>query len=403
MQMREWPRVALAPVLLIGAVLLPTAARGQVTLGQLTPPVEKAAGKPADGFYITPSLSVGELYDDNLFFSSTDPKQDFFTRTSPGIQAGYQSTPLMLLGGYTFDSEVYSKHPELNTIQMRQQSLIQLKAMPTQSLTLSARGTFAKTRAPWEFNTSTGAAIRRIQADRLAVFPSIAYQFDPLTRATGDYTYSKDRIRESITIDSHILRLDLDRKITPSDSVGPGYIGRRFEFLGVGTLTSHAPVLSWKRKLTPLTAVALRAGPRFTQGSLDDRPETVVSIEHQLKRGSMALEYSNTQSTIIGVPTIATTESLGGYAHYELLPYLRVTIAPAVVKVTAETFKTTMYFSNVELSYQLTKSLALKGSHQFSVMRGNLNPLTGPGGADVEIFHNMVWLRLVATYPYRWQ
>jgi len=376
---------------------------GQVTLGQLIPPVEKAAGKPAEGFYVTPSLSIGQLYDDNLFFSPTDRKQDFFTRVSPGIQTGYQSTPLMLLGGYTFDSEFYSKHQELNTIQMRQKALVELKAMPTQMLTLSARGTFAKSRAPWEFNSLTGAAIRRIVADRLEFDPSIAYRLDPITTATGEYTYSKDRIRDGITIDSNILRLDLDRKITPRDNVGPGYIGRQFEFGGFETTTSHAPTLSWKHTLTPSTEIALRAGPRFTQGSLDDRPEALAWIRHRLPLGALSLTYSSTQTTLIGTPGPVTTESLGGSATYELLPYLLVTIAPAVIKITGETFKTTMYFSNVELSYQLTKSLALKGSHQFSLMSGNLNPLTGPGGGDVEIFHNMVWLRLVVTYPSRWQ
>ena len=403
MQIRQWPWVAPAPLVLIGVVLLPTAAMGQVTLGQLIPPVEKAAGKPAEGFYVTPSLSIGQLYDDNLFFSPTDRKQDFFTRVSPGIQTGYQSTPLTLLGGYTFDSEFYSKHQELNTIQMRQQSLVQFKAMPTQMLTLSAKGTFAKSRAPWEFNTFTGAAIRRVIAERLAFNPSVAYQFDPLTRGTGDYTFSDDSIRGGIRIDSHILRLDLDRKITPRDSVGLGYIGRQFEFGGFETTTSHAPMLSWKHTLTPSTEIALQAGPRFTEGSLDDRPEALAWIRHRLPLGALSLTYSSAQTTIIGTPGRVTTESLGVSATYELLPYLLVTIAPAVIKITSETFKTTMYFSNVELSYQLTKSLALKGSHQFSLMSGNLNPLSGPGAGDVEIFHNMLWLRLVVTYPSRWQ
>ena len=398
MQVRQWPWVTLAPLVLIGAVLLPTAAMGQVTLGQLIPPVEKAAGKPAEGFYVTPSLSIGQLYDDNLFFSPTDRKQDFFTRVSPGLQTGYQSTPLTLLGGYTFDSEFYSKHQELNTIQMRQQSLVQFKAMPTQMLTLSAKGTFAMSRAPWEFNTFTGAAIRRVIAERLAFNPSVAYQFDPLTRGTGDYTFSDDSIRGGIRIDSHILRLGLDRQITPSDSVGPGYIGRHFEFLGVGSQTSHAFTLSWTRKLTPLTALTLRAGPRFTEGSLDDQPETLAYLYHRLTRGSISLTYANFQTTIIGQPQLARTESLGGAATYELLPYLRVTIGPAVIKVTAQTFKTTNYFSNVELAYQLNKWLALKASHQFSFQQGHLS-----GAPDVEIRHNISWLRLVINYPYRLQ
>ena len=71
MQVRQWPWVGLAPLVLIGAVLLPTAAMGQVTLGQLIPRVEKETRPPAEGFYLTPSLSIGQLYDDNIFFTST--------------------------------------------------------------------------------------------------------------------------------------------------------------------------------------------------------------------------------------------------------------------------------------------------------------------------------------------
>lgn len=400
MRTREWSGAALVRSIVIGAVLFPAAAAGQVTLGQLVPPIGKEAEKPAEGFYVTPALSIGELYDDNLFFTSTNRKQDFFTRVSPGIQAGYQSSPLTLLGGYTFDSEFYSKHQELNTIQMRQRALVELKSRPTELLTLSGRATYFKTRAPWEFNTLTGVAIRRIRADRLAFDPSIAYRFDPITKGTGDYAFSRDRIDGGISINSHILRLGLDRRISTTDTVTPGYVGRRFEFGGFGTTTSHAPTLAWKHELSPLTTLTLRAGPRFTGGSLDDRPEALVAIQHRLTHGEVSLEYSSIQTTIVGTPGHVIAESFRGSASYELFPHLHVEIAPNVGKITADTFKTTVYLLDTGLMYQLTKELALKGSHQFSLMRGNFSPTTGPGG-EVEIPHNMFWLRLVVNFPTR--
>jgi hypothetical protein len=401
MRIRKWPGAALAPLLVIGSVLFPTGAAGQVTLGQLIPPVEKAAAPPPEGFYITPSLSIGELYDDNLFFSSTNRKQDFFTRVSPGIQAGYQSTPLTLLGGYTSDSEFYSRHTELTTLQMRQRALFVLKAMPTESLRLSTTGTYSKTNAPWELNTFTGVALTRVRADRLALDPSILYRFDPITTAKGDFTISRDRMINAISINSYLARVSVDRRISGTDTMSAGYTGRRFEFDGGDTITSHAPLLGWEHKFSPLTTLTLRAGPRFTQGSLDDRPETLASIQHILPSGEVSLSYSNMQTTVIGQPVSVIAESLRLGVKYKPLPHLEIGLEPTVARVTSETFKTTVYISNVELTYQFTKELALKGSHQYSLMRGDFNPAGGAGGGTMEVPHNMIWLRLVVTYPFR--
>lgn len=401
MRIRKWPGAVLASLLVLGAVQFPTLARGQVTLGQLIPPVEKAAARPPEGFYITPSLSIGQLYDDNLFFSSTNRKQDFFTRVSPGIQAGYQSAQLTLLGGYTSDSEFYSKHTELTTLQMRQRALFDLKAMPTESLRLSTTGTYSKTNAPWELNTFTGVALTRIRADRLALDPSISYRFDPLTTAKGDFTISRDRLVNAISINSFLGRTSLDRRISSTDTVAAGYTGRRFEFDGGGTITSHAPLLGWERKLSPLTTFTLRAGPRFTEGSLDDRPEALASIQHLLPQGEVSLSYSNIQTTVIGQPFSVMAESFRLIAKYKPLPHLEIAVEPSVGRITSEAFKATVYISNVDLTYQFTKELALRGTHQYSLMRGDFDPATGAAGGTLEVPHNMFWLRLVVNYPFR--
>src|SRR3989454_11877340 len=101
-------------VVFVAGVLLPSAAPAQT------------------GYYLTPSLSVAEVYDDNLFYTPSPRTHDFFTRTSPGLKAGYQSAPLKVEGSYTFDSEVYSRHTELTHPLVRQRGLIELKATPIQ-------------------------------------------------------------------------------------------------------------------------------------------------------------------------------------------------------------------------------------------------------------------------------
>src|SRR5438093_7991299 len=141
-----WLRVVFAQAFVAGA-LLPAAAPAQ-----LIPPTVAPAQQ---GYYLTPSLSVNEVYDDNVFFTPSPRTDDFFTRISPGLKAGYQSAPLTVEGGYTFDSEIYSRRTELTTPLVRQRGSIELKATPDPVLTLSVSGSYSQTKTPAELNLTT--------------------------------------------------------------------------------------------------------------------------------------------------------------------------------------------------------------------------------------------------------
>jgi hypothetical protein len=354
------------------------------------------------GYYATPSLSIGELYDDNLFFSSSQRQQDFFTRISPSIQAGYQSTPLTVLGRYTFDSEIYHKHSELNAAQVRQQGSIELKATPTQVLTLSVAGSYFRTNTASELNLQTGLAVRRALAERYTANPAFIYRFDPLTTARGDYTYTKDLLAGGITIDSHIVNVDLGHRIDPRNTVGPVYIGRQFVFAGSGTITSHAFTIGWSHDLTPLTKITLRGGPRVLEGTVDDQPEALASIRHTLQDGELSFTYTNTATTTFGLTGTQDAQNFAGDAAYNVTSRLRVNVRPSVFTVSSPSFSSTVYLMNAEATYQLTKWLSLTGSYQISLQRGSFNPLSGStGGGEVEILRNVTWLRLIVTYPAR--
>jgi hypothetical protein len=324
-----------------------------------------------------------------VFITPSPRTKDFFARISPGLKASYQSAPLTVEGSYAFDSEIYSRHSELTHALARQRGLIELKASPDQVLTLSVSGAYYQTRTPQELNLTTGLATSRVLAERYTGSPAFTYRFDPLTTAKGVYTYAKDLLA-GITIDSHIVNLVLDRRLTPSDTVGPGYIGRHFEFTGSPALTSHAFTLGWSHDLTPLTTFMLRGGPRLTEGKVDRLPESLASIRHTLKRGELSLAYASTSTTVIGQSAAVRTQSITGTATTELLPKLELSAGPAVYWVSSDAFKATAYLALLQASYQLTKTLALAASYQFSLQQG------GP-----EILHNIFLIRLTVTYPAR--
>jgi hypothetical protein len=367
-----------------------------VFVGALSPTRAPAQTVPA-GYYLTPSLSVAEVYDDNVFYTPSPRTHDFLTRISPGLKAGYQSAPLTVEGSYAFDSEIFTRRSELTTPLMRQRGLIELKATPDQVFTLSISGAYFQTRTPTELNLQTGLAVGRVRAERYTTNPALTYRLDPLTTAKGDYTYTKDLLAGFTTIDSHIVNLALDHRLSPRDTVGPGYIGRQFQFSGFPEVTAHAFALGWSHELTPLTTFTLRGGPRLTEGTVDRLPEASASISHKLKSGQLLLSYASSLTTVFGLATPVTAQGITATATTELLSKLQLSATPAFYKVSREnTFKATVYVMNLEVSRQLTKTLVLAASYQFSLQHGSLF-----GPEDVEILKNIFLIRLTITYPAR--
>lgn len=376
---------------------------GLVLLGMICVPTVALAQA---GFYVTPSFSFGEVYDDNIFSTASQPESDFISRFTPAIQAGYQSAPLTLLGRYSFDAEIYAKHPDLNAAQVRQQASIELKYLPTRPLTLSVNGRYFETQTPSELNVLTGLQVGRSRASSFSLAPSVAYQFDPLTTGTGGYTFSTDELDGGVSTDTHAMNLGLDRRITPQDTGNLGYTFRHFIFGGSGTtadndtLTSHVLTLGWTREITPLISVTLRAGPRFSQGSVV--PEAYASIRYKLKSGELLFTYAKSQTTTIGEAQLLDTDSFSASVSYQFSRFLQLSAAPSFYRNSSEGSDVKVYGLSLGATYIITEWLSLVGSYQFSLQQGSFTSTTGtPGSPDQEISHNIVVLRLVATYPYR--
>src|SRR5437660_57774 len=100
-----WPLQGMIVVLL---ALVTTAAYGQ---------------EPSQRLTLTPSLSLGERYDDNISETSTHKQHDFITVLSPGIRAQYL-TPAPTLGtqfdfDYRADFEFFHDNTDQNNIAHR--------------------------------------------------------------------------------------------------------------------------------------------------------------------------------------------------------------------------------------------------------------------------------------------
>jgi hypothetical protein len=352
------------------------------------------------GFYVTPSLSVAEVYDDNVFITASRREQDLISRVSPAIQLGYQSTPLTLLGSYSSDAEVFIDHPELSRAFQRQQASINVRYLPTAVLTLSLASAYAYTQTPRDINEPTGIETGRGPARSYSLAPSINYQFDPLTAGTGGYSFTKSEQSAGVAGDAHTVNMGLSRRLTQWDAGDIGYTFRFFSFDGDNTTTSHAFTLGWIRQLTPLTSITLRGGPRFSESSVD--AEASASLSRQIDRGQLSLNYTRSQNVVAGLAGAVTTDSVSATIAYQLAQFLQVTAAPRFSRSVRGNLETRVYGVGLNATYQLNRWLSLQGSYQFSLQQGDLVSTTVVDRrGNEEIYHNILSLGLAMTYPYR--
>jgi hypothetical protein len=401
------------------AMLVPSPGLAQLLQGIPRSPIETMGGsteRMPEGVYVMPWVATGVVYDDNVFFRTRDQKQeDVFVRVTPGLQASYQSTRLAVIGNYRFDSEVYNKLDELSTFQQRQFGTVELRGRPSNNLNLNGTVGYAQTRTPFELNALTFAQTARIKTERVFVSPNAEYRIDALTRVRAEYGYSKDIFDDNVTINSHIVNLGMERRIGTHDWIGPAYVGRHFRFggdfttPGIGFLggdptpvDSYAPMLQWAHEFTGDMRLDVRAGPRFTDGRLDDRPEAFVGIRRRIQNGEITLAYTSALTTVIGTVGATTADSIIVRFVYEPMRHLTFTLSPTAAWIKSTTFTSTIYTGYIEAAYQFNKYVTAKGSAYFSYQEGDFTSSSGASETLV-IPRNVYWLRLEFTYPRRWE
>jgi len=382
-------------------------------------PIETMGGsadRMPEGWYVMPWVAAGVVYDDNVFFAPRNQRQeDVFLRVTPGLQGSYQSTPVTVIANYRFDSEVYNKLTSLDAVQQRQFGTVEVRGRPSNNLNLNGIVGYAQTHTPFELNFLTSAQTARVLTERVFVNPSAEYRPNALTRVTGEYGYSKDIFNSNISIDSNIFRAGLERRVGTHDWLGPAYVGRHFRFGGdfntptagfIGgnpaPVNSYAPMLSWSHEFTTDTRLDVRAGPRFTDGSLDNRPEAFVGIRRGIQNGEITLAYTSALTTVIGTVGATTTDSLLVRFVYQPMRYWTFTLQPTAAWIQNSAFTSTIYTGYVEAAYQFNKFITAKGSAYFSYQEGDFISTSGTPETLV-IPRNVYWLRLEFTYPTRWE
>src|SRR5213594_1544354 len=201
--------IAAYPLELLG-LLIPGAQRGPVTL--------------------TPSISVSEEYNDNIFLDNRNRQWDFITSFSPALTLYVNRPSYQLSAGYSFGADLYAREDRLSNAFDRQNFVATGLYRLTPVLTLTASDAFAFNRnsnvvAPQGFSSGRQASWNN------TFTPGMTWQMSPRDSLGLSATYGVLRFEGAGTgADSDTLgfQSNLTHAFTPRFS---GIIGYGFTYL----------------------------------------------------------------------------------------------------------------------------------------------------------------------------
>jgi hypothetical protein len=332
--------------------------------------------------HVSPVLGISQMYDTNPFLATSNPQADFVTRVSPGVETVYRSSLVTLLGRYTRDIERFDAHPELSSADARARAAIDATYHPSRRLALAGGVEWSTTHTPGELNGETGLTLTRAAARRIATHSSVVRQFARGTAGTIDYTFTGDRLGEGFRMRNHTATFGAERRLSPRHTVTTGYRIQRFVFrpepasgtatvdaLGPAeTMSSHTLSLGWAYAVTRQARLSIDAGPRVTNGS--PAAEVSASIQFQIRPFDLALGYGRRQTTILGVPGPAGTQSVTASAGWTARA-LHVQVSPAFYQTAHSMMRQDVYRLMVDIVRPISNTLALDVALDKNVQSGN--------------------------------
>ncbi len=274
--------LALLPLSLVGAQ-------------ELAPQLPKQQG----GFFV-PMLTVGQTFDDNLFFTQF-PESDFATRLSFGLQTGYRSTPFTLDLQASRAADRFARHSDFDTNNARTVAQVTINAQASKSIALSLFACYLDTKTPGELNLISGLGLGRSLATRASIAPAVELRLGSRSTFIGAFPIAHDTLDGRVA-DTMTGTAVFDRRISRRNSVSLRYEHRWFDFTGgdkAEKSTANVFMLGWLGEVSDRTIVLLRAGPRYAKGAYT--AEILASVKRRLNHGGLlTLSYSKSQATTLG-------------------------------------------------------------------------------------------------------
>src|SRR5258706_10889602 len=232
-----------------------------------------------------PSLTIGSIYDDNLF-AQTQGDAGHLLTLRPGLGTAIDTPRLSLSSLFTFDAQ-RSNHRDLTMIDARRHGDARVQYRTTDATTIGLMAQYDRTETPGEINIGTGILTDRRQAQRWEVSPNFAHKFGPHTSITGSYDWMAESLVDNGTGRMQVVRMGLSQIYTARSAVTGWVMARHFADPTDATNGSDsvAVLAGWDHQFSSASRFSIQAGPR---GSPFPGPPPGVAAS--LMRGTSRLQ-----------------------------------------------------------------------------------------------------------------
>ncbi|HEY3161852.1 MAG TPA: hypothetical protein VGJ78_22975 [Vicinamibacterales bacterium] len=262
--------------------------------------LQAAAAAAQSHIEAVPSVTVGSLYDDNLFAQSQGDAGHMIT-LRPGLGTAVDTPRLNLSSLFTFDSQ-HSNHADLTMIDARRHADAKVNYRASEAATLGVMAQYDRTETPGEINIGTGILSDRRQAQRWEAQPNFSYRFRPHTSITGSYDFMAESLVDNGTGRMQVVRAGLSQ-IASARSTFSGLVQER-HFADPTDATngsdSVAALGGWDHQFSPASRFSLQAGPRVSSYR-GLQPEVNATIQRETPRLKAGLDYAHSETIVLGI------------------------------------------------------------------------------------------------------
>lgn len=368
-----------------------------------------ASASAQEGRYFIPSVTIAEVYDDNLFFTIDNESDDLITRVSPALEMGFASETSEWNGRYSFDAERYKEFSYLDSNLIRRFADLSMRVMSSSKLTLAADAHYTKTNTPADLslagnNFIPGLLAGRIVAERLSIHPELEYLFTPQTMGSLGYTLTNDKLFGSVDGDTHLLESALEHELSNKNSTLFGYNYRRYQFdqedalnpLLTNRITqdTHTPWVGLQHNFSTLTSFTGRIGPRISDSSTDTY--LLMSLDHEYSNGELIVSYEINDTTLLGEVGRLEAETFSIAFTYRGGENFEFQAVPGYAKVSRDEYAVDIYSAGLNASYKINEALYFTASYVL-----NYQNVDFINGSMAKVDRNVILLGLTLTYPRR--
>ena len=230
-----------------------------------------------DEFKLTPSLTVSEKYNDNIFLTDSDVQKDWVTVLAPGFELVDRTERFDLNLKARLDDIHYNDPQDLNAVDQFYSGRVRFAV--NDKMTLAPSAGFSRDSQPDREIDSTGLILSTGRRDKQNYGLSMDYRLHDKTMASVSYKYDAERYDQADQTDwwsqavSLDLVSDLDRWLRGTGRLNIGYAHYHFEG---NTIDSYSATVGLKRDFSEKWSLLADVGGRYTDSSFEVLQATLV-------------------------------------------------------------------------------------------------------------------------------